>query len=127
VMTRDADLLARVAATLLGVEIPSVPQVTRVHVVTEAFALCEPDARRALHGPLDALRRLFGDRVHETSIHEIVGEEAGTGLINDWYASIYRVLQWAEIWSSLGGWVISTKPEFGPLTAGNFELTRTLN
>ena len=126
VMTRDADLLARVAAPLLGVEIPSVPQVTRVYVVTEAFALCEPEARRALHGPLEALRRSFGDRVHEMSIREIVADEAGTGL-GGWYESIYRILQWAEIWSSLGSWIVNTKPEFGPVTAGNFELARTLS
>jgi amidase len=126
VMTRDADLLARVAGTLLGVQIPPAPHVTRVHLVTEAFALCEPDALRALDAPLEALRRLFGDRLQETSIHEIDGGTAGTGL-EVWYGSIFRILQWAEIWSSLGSWIIETKPEFGPVTAGNFELARTLN
>src|SRR5262245_57167886 len=126
VLTRDADLLARVAGTLLGVAIPHEPRGTRIHLITEAFALCEPDTRRALDAPLAALRRIFGDRVQDTSIHEIDGEAAGTGLAV-WYDSIYRVLQWAEIWSCLGSWIEQTKPEFGPVTAGNFELARVQN
>src|SRR5262245_53067623 len=68
VFTGDADLLARVAGTLLGFEIPGTPPVNHVHVITEAFALCEPETRRALQSPLEALRRLYGDRVRETSI-----------------------------------------------------------
>jgi amidase len=126
VLARDADTLARVAGTLLGVEIPASPRVARVHLVTEAFALCEPEARRALSGPLDALRRLFGDRIRETSLHEFDGEPAGTGL-EVWYSSVYRILQWAEIWSSLGTWIANARPEFGPVTTGNFELARTVN
>jgi amidase len=100
--------------------------VTRVHLITEAFALCEPQTRRALDAPLAALRRIFGDRVKETSIDEIDGDAAGTGLAV-WYDSIYRVLQWAEIWSCLGSWIEHTKPEFGPVTAGNFNLARSQN
>jgi amidase len=123
VMTRDLHTLTRVAEVLLGLEIPSSPRVNRVHIIKEAFELCEPDAREALSGPLQSLRRLFGDRVRETSIHEIDGEAADTGL-STWYQSIYCILQWAEIWSSLGSWIVGTKPEFGPTTAGNFELAR---
>jgi amidase len=126
VMTRDAATLGRVAEILLGVDIPSSPQVNRVHIVREAFELCEPDARDALAGPLKTLRNLFGDRVCETSIHEIDGEPANNGLIA-WYDSIYAILQCTEIWSSLGTWISETKPEFGPMTAGNFELARTMN
>ncbi|HEY3963931.1 MAG TPA: amidase [Planctomycetaceae bacterium] len=126
VMARDAEILARIAETLLGVEIPPAPRVVRVHLVTEALALCEPDARGALNAPLAALRDVFGDRLQETSIHEIDGESPAAGL-EVWYESVYRILQWAEIWSSLGSWINEAKPEFGPVTAGNFELARTLN
>jgi len=126
VLARDADVLARVAETLLGIEIPPAPQVRRVHLVTEAFALCEPEARRALSAPLDSLRRLFGERFRESSLHEFDGKPAGTGL-EVWYASVYRILQWGEIWSSLGTWIGQSRPEFGPVTAGNFELARTVS
>jgi amidase len=126
VMTNNAELLARVAGTLLGAEIPESTHVNRVCLVQEAFALCEPDTLNALRGPLEEMRCIWGDRLQETSIHSIDGEPPGTGL-GGWYSSIYRILQWAEIWSCLGSWIDETKPEFGPVTAGNFELARNLN
>jgi amidase len=100
--------------------------VRRVHLITEAFALCEPEARSALAAPLDALRRVFGDRVRETSLHEFDGELFGSGA-EVWYSSVYRILPWAEIWSSLGTWIGQARPDFGPVTAGNFELARTVS
>lgn len=126
VLARDADVLARSASGLLGVEIAPSVHVKSVFLVTEAFALCEPAARTALEGPLESLHRQFGDRVCEMSIHEIDGAPPGTGML-PWYDSIYRILQWAEIRSSLGDWIETAKPEFGPVTAGNFELTRRLD
>jgi amidase len=125
VLARDSRTLASVAETLLGIEVSTAPHVTRVHLISEAFALCEPEARQALREPLDILRRAFGNRVHETSIHDFDGGPAGAGM-NSWYESIYRILQWAEIWSSLGTWIREFRPEFGPTTAGNFELARTV-
>jgi amidase len=125
VLTRDPRVLARVAETLLGIGVSTAPHVTRVHLISEAFALCESDTRQALREPLEMVRRAFADRVRETSIYEFDGRAAGSGM-SAWYESIYRVLQWAEIWSSLGEWIRDTRPEFGPTTARNFELARTV-
>jgi amidase len=126
VMARDSEVLVRVAEKLLGVNVLEEAQANRISIVSEAFSLCEPETSRVLRAPLEELRRLWCDRVVETSIDAIVSETPGTGLLI-WYDSIYRILQWAEIWSSLGGWIEETNPLFGPVTAGNFELTRSLN
>jgi amidase len=126
VLARDADVLARAAAVLLGGEVPARPEVGAVHLVREAFALCDPEVAGALQAPLGLLGGLFGGRVRETSVRAIDGEPEGTALAV-WYQEAFRGLQWAEIWSSLGAWVNSTQPELGPVTAHNFELVRGLS
>jgi amidase len=120
VLARDADVLASVAEVLLGTDVPVHPPVGAVHLVREAFALCDPEVVRALEAPLALLRRLFDGRVTETSVCAIDGESEATGLAA-WYEGAFRPLQWAEIWSSLGAWLRSTRPDLGPVTAHNLE------
>ena len=78
-----------------------------------------------MSGPFQLLRRLFGDKVRDTSIREIDGEPRESGLTT-WYDA-YCTLQWAEIWSSLGAWIETVQPACGPRTAVNFQLARTLD
>ena len=46
-----------------------------VHVVREAFEWADAEVRDALSGPLESLRRIFGDRVRETSLRELCGDD----------------------------------------------------
>src|SRR5687768_7953515 len=48
VLARSADVLARAAAVLLASEIPGAVTPVRIHVLTEAFALADPEVRAAL-------------------------------------------------------------------------------
>jgi amidase len=125
VLARDVDVLRRAAGVLLGEDPPGEPLVGMVHLVQEAFALCDADVARALQAPLARIRGLFGGRVQEASIHAIDKESSGTRL-GVWYEEAFRPLQWLEIWSSLGGWVESVRPSFGPVTAHNFEMVQKM-
>lgn len=121
----DEVTLTRAAAVLVNCEIAADAQPATVHVVREAFELADPDVRQALQPPLQHLRDRWGRRVREASLREIDGETGARGL-EPWYET-YRILQWAEIWSCLGPWIVAAKPAFGPAIAASFELARTLD
>jgi amidase len=125
VLARSADVLARAASVLLACDVPAVVTPVRIHVLTDAFALADPPVRDALEGAVQVLRDLFGGRVRDISLREIVREPAGAEF--QAWADLYRVLQMAEVESTLGGWVAAAKPEFGPAIAASFERARTLD
>ena len=123
VLAGDASVLARAGAVLLAVEVPEAMEVGMVHVLQEPLALVESEVKDALEEPLNRLPRLFQGRVRETSLNALVGEVPEAGL-QPWYET-FITIQWAEIWSSLGAWVEAVKPDLGPRTRRNFEMTRT--
>jgi amidase len=125
ILAASVNILTRVAASLVSFQSAAPAPVGTVHVLREALALCDPEVRQALDEPLRVLRGLYSGKVKETSIREIDGEASDTGLTS-WYET-FCILQWAEIWSSLGGWVEAVQPAFGPRTQNNFELTRSLD
>ena len=103
---RDGRTLAAVGEVLLGGACTGAAAPTRFLVARDAFALAEPHCAEALlrhaqrFGPVDA-------------IDVFAGEQTG-------FLEAYRVLQGAEIWRSLGAWIESTKPRFGPAIAERF-------
>jgi amidase len=68
---------------------------------------------------------LFPGKVQELSLRAVDGGPPENGL-DSWYQT-YCIIQWAEIWSSLGSWIEETKPVFGPRTKVSFELTKKLD
>jgi amidase len=122
---RRPALLARSASVLLGCDCPDQVVVGTIYLLPETFALCTPQARRALGAPLAALRRAFSKQVLETSIHCIDQTPEDVDL-RSWYET-FCVLQWCEIWSCLGAWVQEAEPALGPEARGNFELVRNLD
>ncbi len=125
ILARNVNILTQAAAVLLSFEVPASAPVKALHVLREAWDLCDPEVSAALAGPMGRLRECFGPKVRETSLREIEGESRDPGL-TAWYDT-YCTLQWGEIWSCLGGWVKAAKPAFGPRTGVNFELARTLD
>jgi len=125
VLAVDVDVLVRVSSILLSAEIPAFEKPESIHLIREAFTLCEPEVRAALEMDIQKLRDLFGNRVRETSIREVDGETNVAELLN-WY-EIYRVLVRAEAESCLGSWIAAARPEFGPLVTESFELTHELD
>ncbi len=98
---RDAAMLARVGAVLLGPEDDS--GISRLLVATDAFALADPDVGDALRAALPPA----------TAVTVFDGAPA------DWREA-YRVLQGADIRDGLGPWIEARKPRFGPTIAPRF-------
>jgi amidase len=120
-----ADLLALVARVLLADEPEPPREPTAVHVITDAFALADPEVQQALRTPLQGLRERFGDRLQEIALAEVAGDGIGAGFPA--WCDTYCVLQWAEIRSCLGGWIDDARPMLGPATAASFALTSQLD
>ncbi len=105
---RDADLLARVGAVLLGGK-AATPG--RVLLAQDAFDLVMPDAMQALQPALARVENVLGKAQPVT-----VSAEG----LNAWF-EVFRVLQFAEIWATHRDWVTRVKPNFGPAIGKRFE------
>jgi amidase len=121
VLAASADVLARAAATLLACSLPSSDQPGMVYLLCDAFNLADAEVRQALDVPLCRLRERFGDRVRETTLRDLAGDDLPM------WCETFCVIQWSEIRSSLGAWIDDVKPDFGPAIAANFALTATLD
>jgi len=125
VLAAGVDVLERAALVLLSAKRSQEDQPAAIHFLREAFDVCDPEVAAALQNPLRILQERFGNRVRNTSIREIDQEKEATGLGN-WY-EIYKVLQRAEAWNSLGSWIEAEKPELGSMIAESIELAKNLD
>ena len=125
VFARDVEVFAQVAEVLLAWEPPAAKPPVTVHLLRDAFDLADPEVQEALAGPVQWLKTQFGERLRETRLFDIDGDETNAGL-SAW-CDTYCVLQWAEIRSCLGAWIADAKPAFGPTIAASFELTSQLD
>ena len=127
VLARNGEILQRAAVVLIGGNLPSretaIP--TNVYLLTDAFALADPDVSKALQSPRDRLQTAFGDRLRETSLGALCGDSQAADLST--WLEIYRMLQGTEALSSLGGWLADTSPKVGPATQAGFEFIRSLD
>jgi len=125
VLARSADLLANVGLVLLNGSPVSVSKPATIHLIREAFALADADVQEALSEPLRWMSEIFSGAVRESSLQELVGEEAGHSFAT--WVEAFCVIQWAEIESCLGAWIASSKPEFGSDIADSFQLMKKLD
>lgn len=125
ILARDADLLAKVALVLLAAAPASPAKPVTIHLIREAFDLADGDVQQNLSEPLQRLREIFGGAVRESSLQELVGDDAGDSFAT--WAESFCVIQWAEIESCLGSWIANARPEFGPETAASFQLMKQLD
>jgi amidase len=126
IFASNLEVLTRSASVLLASKIPDQVQLGNIHLIHEAFSLCDVEVQNALQAPLQRLRDSLGDRIRETSMREIDQDETASNDLHNWH-EIYRVLQRAEAESCLGSWVAESKPIFGPLIAESFQLIRALD
>jgi amidase len=127
VLAKSSNVLLRAAAALVGSKSPSDEKAApaKVHVLTDAFGLADPEVRQALQPPLDRIRKAFGDCLRETSLGALCGDVQAADFST--WLNIYRMLQGTEALSSLGAWIDEAKPEFGPATQAGFEFIRGLD
>ena len=120
IFAHSADVLAKVGLVLLAGVPVSASKPAAIHLIREAFALADADIQQALSEPLRRLREVFGDAVRESSLQELVGDDAGDSFAT--WTETFCVIQWAEIESCLGAWIANARPEFGPEIAASFQL-----
>ena len=126
ILAQNTDVLTEVALILLAAAAPmSSSKPATIHLIREAFDLIDADVGESLSEPLQQLREIFGDAVRESSLKELVGDDAGSGFAT-WVDS-FCVIQWAEIESCLGAWIANAKPEFGLEIAASFQLMKQLD
>jgi amidase len=125
VLAQSADLLAKVGRILLAGTPMSASKPATIHLIREAFALADTDVREALSEPIRRLREIFGDAVRDSSLQELVANDAGHSFAK--WAEAFCVIQWGEVKSCLGAWIANAKPEFGPGIAESFELVNQLD
>lgn len=125
ILACSCEVLAKTASVLLAAEVPSSIDTGAVHLLEDAFATCDAEVRNALAEAVSVLKAMFSGSVRETSLREMVGQAAESGL-KGWYHT-YCNLQWAEIWSCLGAWVEAAKPDLGPRTRVSFELVKNMD
>jgi amidase len=103
-LARDADTLALVGDALLPGQ--NRTAITKLRLADDAFRLVDP--------PLAAELKAKAENLGVTeSITVFAGMEAE-------YFECYRILQGAEIWQSLGGWITNNKPRFADDIAQRF-------
>jgi amidase len=124
VLARSADVLAKVGLVLLAAPV-SASKPTKIHLIREAFALADTEVQEALSEPKRRLREIFGDVVRESSLQELVRDDTGHSFAP--WADTFCVIQWAEIKNSLGAWMATAKPEFGPEITASFQLANELD
>ena len=125
VLAGSLDVLTRAASVLLGCEVTDETTIDNIHLLSEVLEIADDEVKAGLTAPVDRLSSLFPGKVRETSLRAIDGEPTEKGL-EGWYET-YCLIQWAEIWDSLGSWIDHEKPTFGPRTKVSFELTRNLD
>lgn len=125
VLARSADVLAKVELLLLAGAPVSANKPATVHVIPEAFALADANVQEALSEPIGRLREIFGGALRESSVQELVADDAGNGFAK--WVDVFCVIQWAEIKSCLGAWIADARPEFGPEIAASFHLVDQLD
>lgn len=124
VLARSADVLAKVGRVLLAAPVSASKPAT-IHLIREAFAIADADVQGALSEPMRRLRETFGGAMLESSLKDLVADEAGHSFAT--WVDTFCVIQWAEIKNSLGAWIANAKPEFGPEIAASFQLVNQLD
>ncbi|HET6223180.1 MAG TPA: amidase, partial [Dongiaceae bacterium] len=116
--TRDAALLARVGAVLLGADTREA-RLRRLLTPADGFALAEEPVQAALAPAVAAAEAEVGPR------QQVQLGEPGGGL-GAWMVC-FRRLQAREIWRQHGAWIEATKPRFGPEIAARFAWAKSVS
>ena len=99
---RDPNVLEKVGNIVLRRSDPTVP--SRLLIASDAFEMVETAIRDAINPYVEQIRHKF------TTSSELTVSVDG---LKSWM-ECFRTIQGAEIWKSLGPWIIAENPDFGP-------------
>jgi amidase len=120
----SSDILLTVGQTLLARE-ESKMELGHIYFIKEVFETCDEDVLEALKLPIEKIKKQFGSKAIETSLGELLTDPEVCQ--PDIWLNTFRVVQWAEIWTSLGSWIQANNPEFGARTQNSFNLAKSLD
>jgi amidase len=125
ILARDSGVLAFAMRELLGREPPPLERPEQIHLIHEAFALCDREVAGALQAPVDWLRKHFDLTVRDSSLKELLRDDEAANLAK--WVDTFRLLRGAEVDSCLGPWVEAVHPKFGPAATAGFATIRELD
>lgn len=112
--SRDPQMFVAVGNVLLDDDRASRPE--RLLLAEDAWALVEQPIANALTPAVEKAKAMLG---RTTTVR--VSPEG----LADWF-EVFRTLQAAEIWATLGAWVTETKPKLGPGVKERFAYAATI-
>jgi len=112
--SRDPLVFVEVGNVLLDHDRAAPP--SKMIIAEDAWALLEAPVAEALRPAAEKTKATLG----ETAAVRVSPEGLG-----DWF-EVFRTLQAAEIWATLGSWVTATKPQLGPGVKERFEYAATV-
>lgn len=118
ILANNADVLIKAATVLLGkTAISKNSSDVKVYLLEDMLALCDEEVCNA---STKVINQFIFEKINLPKItHQKINYE--------WLFETFNFLQWSEINNSLGAWVAHNKPELGPVTAKNLELTQTVD
>lgn len=124
VLAQELSVLRRAMRVLLRSQDDILPPLKNIYLLQEAFALADPAIHDALSASVAALRKLPDVSVTAVSLREVTGLDVDLKACNE---DALRVLQTAEIASSIGGWIRHYQPERGPNFAAGYRNVETFD
>jgi amidase len=125
IVAQSTDVLGKAGLVLLSGAPFCASKPATIYLIREAFALADADVQEAFLEPVRRLRETFGGTVRESSLQELVTDDAGRSFAM--WADVFCAIQWAEIKSCLGAWIADARPEFGPEIGGSFKLVNEVD
>jgi amidase len=113
VLAKNGDILRKAAHVLLGTS-PTLQKPKKIYILDDAFSMSDPEVRDGLKNALELFP--FTRMTLKELLH-------GEITFEDLFAT-FCALQWSEVWSTLGSWIESAKPEFGPGPSRSFALAK---
>jgi len=124
IVSQTLDVLKKASSCLLGV-LPVERELGSIYIIDEHKKVLDEEVFNWFSQYEEKLLKAFPNRVKKIGLKDIENDEEFLNFEN--WLSCQSVLLRAEIWSILGTWVESAKPQLGPRTKVNFELSKNLD
>jgi amidase len=106
---------------------PADPAAGSLLLPMDAWALVEPRTAALLEAGLKKLEAVFGHGYGNGNGNgRAIPMRLSPSTLADW-GEVFRVCQAAEIWQTLGPWVLQNKPRFGPGIRERFDIARQID
>lgn len=117
-----AELLETGGHVLLGEPESFDSSQTSLRMLVDSFEEADPEVRSRVGAAVSGLEHQTGHDIQPITLAEL-----GVSIPLREFHQHYCVVQWSEIWSSLGAWIEEHDPHFGAGVAASMELARTLD